>query len=181
MDINPGLGSSDPRGLTDINGTLYFAADDGRHGFEPWTVDVANLFETVSIDIKRDVVNVDSNGSIAVSILTTLDFDASLVDITNLNFAGASAFQWALDDVDNDGDLDLMLHFRIEDTILDSIFAQLVADDLDGDGVLDSKNQEAEVSLMASLFDGSLVEGSDSLDLTLRGLALRKLLDEIFT
>ena len=34
-DINPG-GSSSPNNLTNINGILYFAADDGQHGTELW-------------------------------------------------------------------------------------------------------------------------------------------------
>ena len=85
-----------------------------------------------------------------------------------------------LEDVDNDGDLDLVLHFRIEDTLLDAVYAQLLQEDLDGDGVLDSSGQEAEVSLAAALEDGTLIEGSDSLELKLRGAALRELLDELF-
>ena len=35
-DIYPGNYSSNPRSLTDVNGTLYFVANDGIHGFELW-------------------------------------------------------------------------------------------------------------------------------------------------
>ena len=38
-DINPGLGDSGPSDLTNVNGTLYFQADDGVHGFELWKSD----------------------------------------------------------------------------------------------------------------------------------------------
>src|SRR5262249_3507261 len=38
QDINPGPGSSFPDFLTNINGTLYFGADDGVHGHELWKV-----------------------------------------------------------------------------------------------------------------------------------------------
>ena len=34
LDINPGAGSSGPSNLININGTLYFAANDGTHGTE---------------------------------------------------------------------------------------------------------------------------------------------------
>lgn len=38
-DINPGKNSSDPSGLLNVNGTVYFAADDGTHGSELWRSD----------------------------------------------------------------------------------------------------------------------------------------------
>jgi ELWxxDGT repeat protein len=34
--INPGGGSSDPQEFTDVNGTLFFAANDDTNGFELW-------------------------------------------------------------------------------------------------------------------------------------------------
>ena len=34
QDINPGTGSSDPYALTELNGNLIVAADDGTHGVE---------------------------------------------------------------------------------------------------------------------------------------------------
>jgi ELWxxDGT repeat protein len=37
-DINPGKGGSRPRHLTNVNGTLYFIADDGTHGRELWVL-----------------------------------------------------------------------------------------------------------------------------------------------
>jgi len=38
-DIYPGPGSSNPDCLANVNGTLYFAADDGVHGVELWKSD----------------------------------------------------------------------------------------------------------------------------------------------
>ncbi|HEY6929800.1 MAG TPA: ELWxxDGT repeat protein [Thermoanaerobaculia bacterium] len=38
-DINSGFGDSLPNDLTDVNGTLFFFADDGGHGFELWKSD----------------------------------------------------------------------------------------------------------------------------------------------
>src|SRR4051812_42691433 len=38
-DIRPGTKSSNPSQLTDVNGALYFTADDGIHGEELWKSD----------------------------------------------------------------------------------------------------------------------------------------------
>ncbi|MGE5608694.1 MAG: ELWxxDGT repeat protein [Bacillota bacterium] len=37
-DVIPGIRGSDPHELTNVNGTLFFAADDGIHGTELWVV-----------------------------------------------------------------------------------------------------------------------------------------------
>jgi hypothetical protein len=36
-DIDPGSRSSSPKGLVNISGTMFFAADDGTHGRELWS------------------------------------------------------------------------------------------------------------------------------------------------
>ena len=38
-DLIPGIGGSWPEQLTDVNGTLFFAADDGTNGRELWKSD----------------------------------------------------------------------------------------------------------------------------------------------
>lgn len=186
-DTNPGAGDSVSNwaplaGLTNLGGSLYYAGDNGQTGFEPWVLDTTHLFTTIQIDagLDRGSINVAANGAIAVSVLTTADFDAARVDVATVDFAGASAFQSDLLDLDGDGDLDLLLHFRVEDTMLRGIYAQLLADDLDADGVLDSRNQLAEVALAGLTLDEELFEGHDSLSLSLSGRALRELLDDLF-
>ena len=76
------------------------------------------------IDIKpRDFpngINPRSHGVIPVAILTNADFDARTLDPHRVRFGKhgteATAVQFAMVDVDSDGDLDLLLHFRIQDT-----------------------------------------------------------------
>jgi hypothetical protein len=109
-----------------------------------------------------------------------LDFDATQVDASSVLFAEASAYQWTLQDVDHDGDLDLVLHFRTQHTNLDEAYAQLVEDDVDADGVLDSSHQLAEASLFAKTLEGDGLVGSDDLNLFLSGRQLRDLLDALF-
>jgi len=76
----------------------------------------------VEIDIKPgsfpNSINLDSQGVIPVAILTTDDFDAHFVDGKTVRFGPqeAQAEHWALEDVDSDGDEDMILHFRTQDT-----------------------------------------------------------------
>jgi len=132
--------------------------------------------QTVAIEILRSDVNLVSNGVIAVAVFTTANFDAALVDPGSVVFAGAHAVHNSLADVDGDGDLDMVLHFRTQDTNLRALYEQLLADDLDGDGVLDSTHQELDVSLTGQTVDDVFFEGFDELDLFLSGRSLRELL-----
>jgi len=74
------------------------------------------------IDIKPgsfpNSIDPDSKGVIPVAILTTDDFDAATVDAETVRFGPdkAKAEHWALEDVDDDGDEDMILHFRTQDT-----------------------------------------------------------------
>jgi outer membrane protein assembly factor BamB len=145
----------------------------------------------VAVDVKpgseQNSTNLASQGAIAVAILSTslaagdlLDFDATLIDASTVAFADAFAFQSAFEDVDYDGDLDLVLHYRLEDTNLDEAYAELVADDVNVDGILDSKNQVVEASLFGKTLAGDALVGSNEINLFLSGKQLRDLLDELF-
>ena len=74
----------------------------------------------VDIDIKPqgnpNSINLKSKGVIPVAVLTTPEFDATTVDPETVVFAGASPVHYALEDVDYDSDVDMILHFKTEET-----------------------------------------------------------------
>ena len=111
----------------------------------------------VEIDVKPgdqiNTVNTRSHGVIPVAVLTTPDFDAAGIDGSTACFGDAEdrsqvdcselTGAGALEDVDGDGDRDLMLHFHTDETGID-----------EGD---------ESACLSAATFDGVVVEGCDAI------------------
>ena len=102
----------------------------------------------VTIDIKPcsypNVISLPCRGSgvTPVAILTTADFDASTVDPSTMVFAQAHSTHSSLQNVDHDGDLDLILYFK----------CQQVSIPADG----------TEACLQGRTYQGLSVEGCDS-------------------
>ncbi len=122
--------------------------DDGGMGIDILTVTVNG---EVYIDIKPgsypNSINPGSNGVISVAILTTDDFDASTVDVTTVQFGPDGAEQCkrkaAIEDVDGDGNLDMVLHFKVKETGIQA-----------GD---------TDATLTGQTYDGVSIEGTDSI------------------
>ena len=78
----------------------------------------------ISIDIKPgsfpNSINPQNKGRVPVAILTTATFDATTVDPSTVLFGAtgteAAPVHFALEDVDGDGDTDMILHFNTRDT-----------------------------------------------------------------
>ena len=86
------------------------------------TISIHVSFTPVEIDIKPgsfpNSINPGGKGVIPVAILTTPDFDASTVDGDTARFGPdeAEPVHYALEDVDVDGDIDMILHFKTQET-----------------------------------------------------------------
>jgi probable HAF family extracellular repeat protein len=91
---------------------------------ECWIAQLAPSPLAVTIDIKPDdadiAINLNSNGVLAVAVLTTPDFDATTIDTSDLSriqfgdangTARVSPLRFAFEDVNHDGFLDLIVFF----------------------------------------------------------------------
>jgi hypothetical protein len=134
----------------------------------------------VQINVLPEVMNLDAQGTVPVAVYTTAGFDAALVDVATVRFAGAAAVSSGLEDVDSDGDLDLVLHFRVQDTNLRALYEQMLMEDADADGVLDSTRQTVQVKLTGETMDELQFVGFDEVSQILSGRRLRVLLDQLF-
>jgi len=109
----------------------------------------------VEIDIKPgsdpNSINLKSKGVVPLAVLTTNDFDASTVDPATVRFGpdDAEAVQYALEDVDEDGDIDMILHFKTQDLRLNG--------------------NSIEATLSGETFGGMPIQGTDTVNIVPKG------------
>jgi len=112
---------------------------------------------TMTIDIKpgneQNNINLNSKGVVSVAILTTDEFDAATVDPATVEFAGATPERWKLEDVDDDGDDDMMFHFRTQEL------------NLDQDSTEATLTAQLTGQITAQVSSGTIVSGTDKVQI----------------
>jgi CSLREA domain-containing protein len=139
--VNGNCSATDQRGVARPQGQ---GCDIGA--FE---LQAATVIE-VAIDIKPNSIpssiNPESSGVVPLAILTTAAFDATTVDPLSVRFGPSSAAEvhnrGHFEDVDGDGDIDLLLHFRVGST-----------------GI---RCGDASASIRGETLSGQIIQGSDS-------------------
>jgi hypothetical protein len=109
------------------------------------TQDVVTWAVPVTIDIKPgsspNSINPKSHGVIPVAILTTATFDATIVDPLSVRFGPKGAKEahnkGHTEDVNDDGEPDLVLHFKTQATGIQcgQTSASLTGETVDGDPI----------------------------------------------
>jgi DNA-binding beta-propeller fold protein YncE len=112
----------------------------------PHDVEVVPGGYRVAIDIKPggspNSINLKSEGVVPVAILGSQSFNVVDVDVSTVSFAGALPEKFAYEDVNSDGLIDLVFHFRTQHLQLTS--------------------SSTEAILIGKLRDGRSITGTDS-------------------
>lgn len=150
------MGDSLPAELPDLPGRLFLDFENPSFPGRLFSVNFPNLRVTraptlVTVDIKpgnsANSINPNSQGNIPVAILTTDTFDAVQVDPLSVTFGVLPTMEshsrGHVEDVDGDGDADLLLHFNTQST--------------------DISCSDTEIWLQGETFDGELITGSDTI------------------
>lgn len=121
-------------------------------------------YRIVDIDIKPgsypNSINPKSKGVTPVAVLTDEFFDARDVVINSVVFAGASPAKGKLENVDSDGDLDLILHFNSRS--------------------LQLSPTSTEAVLIGQLTNNTLIKGTDSVRI-IQGVVKQTILTRLFS
>jgi hypothetical protein len=99
--------------------TITVTDDDGGEGSDSFHVEVRRIDAEIDIKPGSDTnpINIDSKGRTPVAILTSEGLDATDVDVSTVRFGPGQAIpvHYAIEDIDGDGDDDMILHFNTQE------------------------------------------------------------------
>jgi parallel beta-helix repeat protein len=156
----------------DVLGDIPYSISGGSNQdnyplMKQWTSEPP--FLDISIDIKPgdypNTINPKSKGKLTVAILTTENFDASYVNPDSIDFLSASPSKSTMDDVDEDGDVDMILHFKTQE--------------LNFNLLVDEGDEYPYAYLTGETNYGDLIEGKDTIRLVGQTF-LQQMLEEFF-
>ncbi|HYV10166.1 MAG TPA: hypothetical protein VE980_04590 [Pyrinomonadaceae bacterium] len=108
-------------------------------------LEIFSSVRAVTTDIKPDsspnTLNLRSRGVIPIALLTTRLFDATTIDVASLRFGATGqevpALRAVQEDVDGDGDIDLVVFFRSQNTDIDceTLFTYISGATFSGDSI----------------------------------------------
>jgi hypothetical protein len=131
---------------------MYYSAQESG-GPKKIGLAVLPLALAVDIDIKPgsdpNSINLKSKGVVPVAVLTTAEFDASSADPATVFFAGVMPMRWTWEDVDSDGDMDLLFHFKTQELNLTA--------------------SSTEATLTGTTFGGQPIQGTDTVNIVPKG------------
>ena len=117
----------------------------------------------IDLDIKpggnTNNINLRSQGVTPVAVLTTDDFEAGNINPDTVLFAGASPVRSTMEDVDGDGDDDMLFHFKTQDLNLNADSKK---------ATLRGKTRGKATTLKGETLDWN-IEGSDSVHIIHEG------------
>jgi hypothetical protein len=116
---------------------LFYAFSSNVHIYlAPPASDVIEVLIDIKPGSEQNSINLKSKGVVPVAVLTTDSICAEMIDPGTVVFAGAMPERWSFEDVDDDGDDDIIFHFSTQELALDtdSTEATLKAELLDQEG-----------------------------------------------
>jgi len=165
---HPGPADLMPAGMTFTGDMKHLQVFYGMYGYgathtvrfkditvegNPGEPPMAPCFER-PIDIKPgsypNSINLGSKGLVPVAVLTTDDFDASTIDPVTVHFGGATPVRWTMEDVDGDGDTDLLFHFKAQELV-------------------DLNEESTEAFLTGYTHYGEFIWGTDTVNIVSKG------------
>ena len=170
---------------SDLTLTLTAMANGGSEAiaFQNIVLREAPSVVPVVFEISQETISLNglskskgkSKGVVPIVLFTTDTFDASTVDVSTVIWAGAGVYRSSLEDVDGDGDLDLVMHFRLKDTDLLDVFGGLAGKN----GSNRKQSFHVDTTLTGETTDGTEILATSAVDLFMSGKALRELLDSL--